>query len=223
MWPVPESLINLSSHSVVINTIPPLMAKGLMAKTARKKVGRASAHGPGRFSVPPTISRRDYFKDGSDDWFRDALYRLVQALSRLLICREAFGRQLDLTGSQFTVLMGIAYRQGTTGITIASLASYIGLAATHVTTEVGRLIRKGLLIKRPNESDGRSVLISLSPKGEAAVAAVSPMVRKINDLLFNNIDRKQFDTMNEFAKGLLINTEYAIAEIRVSESGRAAK
>lgn len=147
----------------------------------------------------------------------------MQALSRLVVCREAFGRQLGLTGSQFTVLIGVAYRQGDTGITIASLANYIGLAATHVTTEVGRLVRKDLLIKRPNESDGRSVLISLSPKGEAAVEAVSPVVRKINDLLFKNIDRKQFDTTNEFAKVLLTNTEYAIAEIRVIESDRAAK
>ncbi|MCK9915992.1 MarR family transcriptional regulator [Microbacteriaceae bacterium K1510] len=194
-----------------------------MAKTARKKTNRALSNGSGRFVVPSTISRRDYFKDGSDDWFRDSLYRLVQALSRLLVCREAFGRRLGLTGSQFTVLMGVAYRQGDTGITIASLANYIGLAATHVTTEVGRLIRKGLLVKRPNESDGRSVLISLSAKGEEAVEIVSPMVRKINDLLFMNIDRKQFDTTNEFAKVLLTNAEYAIAEIRVSEADRAAK
>ncbi|MGE5158407.1 MAG: MarR family winged helix-turn-helix transcriptional regulator [Gemmatimonas sp.] len=147
----------------------------------------------------------------------------MQALSRLLVCREAFGRQLGLTGSQFTVLMGVAYRQGDTGITIASLANYIGLAATHVTTEVGRLIRKDLLIKRPNESDGRSVLISLSPKGKRAVEATSPMVRKVNDLLFKKIDRKQFETMNEFAKVLLTNTEHAIAEIRKSKSGRAGK
>lgn len=191
-----------------------------MAKTTRKKSRQAPSKRIGRYTVPSTISRRDYFKDRSDDWFRDALYRLVQSLNRLLVCREAFGRQLGLTGSQFTVLMGVAYRQADTGITIASLANYIGLAATHVTTEVGRLIRKDLLIKRPNESDGRSVLISLSPKGEAAVDAVSPMVRKINDLLFRNIDRKQLDTMNEFAKVLLTNSEYAIAEVRVSESDR---
>jgi len=191
-----------------------------MAKSSRKKTRRSPLQGSG-FSVPSTISRRDYFKDGSDDWFRDALYRLVQALSRLLVCREAFGRQLGLTGSQFTVLIGVAYRQGDTGVTVASLANYIGLAATHVTTEVGRLIRKDLLIKRRNESDRRSVLISLSPRGEAAVESVAPMVRGINDLLFKNIDRKQFGTMNEFVQTLLTNSEYAIAEIRVNELARA--
>ncbi|MDB5599941.1 MAG: hypothetical protein JWN71_1985 [Xanthobacteraceae bacterium] len=193
-----------------------------MVKTARKTVQRVpSSIRKSQFKVPTTISRKDFFKDGSDDWFRDALYRLVQMLSRLVVCREAFGRKLGLTGSQFTVLIGVAYRQGDAGINIAALSNYIGLAATHVTTEVGRLIRKGLLVKRPNESDGRSVLISLSPKGEAAVKEVSTMVRSINDLLFKNIDRKQFDVMNEFANVLLTNSEHAIDEIRDSESGRS--
>jgi DNA-binding MarR family transcriptional regulator len=198
------------------------METRFMVKTARKTVQRVpSSIRKSQFKVPTTISRKDFFKDGSDDWFRDALYRLVQMLSRLVVCREAFGRKLGLTGSQFTVLIGVAYRQGDAGINIAALSNYIGLAATHVTTEVGRLIRKGLLVKRPNESDGRSVLISLSPKGEAAVKEVSTMVRSINDLLFKNIDRKQFDVMNEFANVLLTNSEHAIDEIRDSESGRS--
>jgi hypothetical protein len=47
------------------------------------------------------------------------------------------------------------------------------------------------------------------------------MVRGINDLLFKNIDRKQFSTMNEFVQTLLTNSEYAIAEIRVNELDRA--
>jgi DNA-binding MarR family transcriptional regulator len=197
-------------------------SKEVMAKSVRKKARKAPLSGRrSQFTVPRTISRKDFFKDGSDDWFRDALYRLVQTLSRLVVCREAFGRKLGLTGSQFTVLIGVAYRQGDSGITIAALSNYIGLAATHVTTEVGRLMRKDLLFKRQNASDGRSVLISLSPKGEAAVEEVSAMVRTINDLLFKNIDRKQLDMMNEFAKTLLTNSEYAIAAIRVSESGQS--
>jgi DNA-binding MarR family transcriptional regulator len=172
----------------------------------------------GLFVSPLTTSRKDLLKGGSDDWMRDVIYRLVQALSRLLACREAFGRQLDLTSSQFAVLMGVAYRQGQDGIAIAPLSNYIGLAATHVTTEVGRLIRKGLLTKKPNSKDKRSVLIRLSAKGEAAVAEVAPVVRSINDILFNGIDRRQLEDVNEFAARLLQNSEYALTEIRVVEN-----
>ena len=81
-------------------------------------------------------------------------------------------------------------------------------------TEVGRLIRKDLLVKRQNESDRRSVLISLSPKGEAAVRKVTAMVRETNDVLFTNIDRKKFETMAEFTNALLANSDIAIAEFR---------
>ena len=192
-----------------------------MAQKSKKKPALDGSSGKGRFSAPPTTSRVDFLKNGSDDWLRDAIYRLVQALGRLVACREAFGKELGLTGSQFTVLMGVAYRQGEDGITIASLSSYIGLASTHVTTEVGRLIRKDLLIKRPNKDDGRSVLISLSRKGEEAVRKVSPMVRSVNDFLFKDINREQLATVNNFAATLMNNSEFALAEIRIIEAARA--
>jgi DNA-binding MarR family transcriptional regulator len=174
----------------------------------------------GKFQSPLTISRKDLLKAGSDDWLRDTIYRLVQSLDRLLLCRDAFGRQLGLTSSQFAVLIGVAYRQGDEGISIAALSSYIGLAATHVTTEVGRLIRKGLLKKSPNSRDRRSVLVTLAVKGEEAIFEVAPIVRSINDLLFEGIDRDQLEKVNIFAASLIQNSEYAIAEIRVVEARR---
>jgi MarR family transcriptional regulator, organic hydroperoxide resistance regulator len=184
------------------------------------KAAAAQAAVRARFVSPVTTSRKDLLKGGSDDWMRDAIYRLVQALSRLIACREAFGRQLGLTGSQFTVLIGVAYRQGDDGIAIAPLAQHVGLAATHVTTEVGRLMRKGLLSKRPNKQDKRSVLITLSTKGEQAVRDVAPVVSTINDLLFKGIDRSQLEAVSGFASQLLQNSEYALAEIRVIETRR---
>jgi MarR family transcriptional regulator, organic hydroperoxide resistance regulator len=173
-----------------------------------------------KFVSPLTISRKDLLKNGSDDWLRDVIYRLVQALGRLTTCREAFGRQIDLTSSQFAVLIGVAYRQGDEGIPIANLAGYIGLAATHVTTEVGRLTRKGLLRKRPNGRDGRSVLISLSPEGERAINEVAPFVRHINDLLFAGIERSEIEAVKTFAENLIRNSEYALVEMRVAEASR---
>jgi DNA-binding MarR family transcriptional regulator len=194
-----------------------------MAKRAKKLDAFPATAEENKFVSPPTTSRDDLFKNGSDDWLRDLIYRLVQALSRLVVCREAFGKEVGLTGSQFTVLIGVAYRQGDDGITIAALSSYIGLAATHVTTEVGRLIRKGLLVKRPNTADRRSVLVSLSPKGEAAVRQVSLLVRKINDILFRDISREQLDDVNAFVLTLLRNSEYALAEFKVSSSQQSTK
>jgi len=170
---------------------------------------------------PKTITRDDYLSGGQDLDFRLGIYRFVQAARRLGDCREAFGRWIDLTSSQYLVLMGIAYAQGTSGITIASIATHVGLAATHVTTEVGRLIRRGLLVKAPSAEDRRSVLVSLTPAGELAVRDVIVLVRQINDILFKNISRREFDALVVTSEKLIRNSEYAMTELRLLESDRA--
>jgi DNA-binding MarR family transcriptional regulator len=79
---------------------------------------------------------------------------------------------MGLTGSQFAVMIGTAYRQKAEGVSIRTLAEYVQLAPPHVTTEVGWLIRKGLLIKRANPQDGRGVLVRLSRHGEGAIDSI---------------------------------------------------
>ena len=114
--------------------------------------------------------------------FRQSLYLMVLAFSRF--ARPAARRsdaRWNFTGSQFAVLIGTAYRQGRDGVSIRDLADHIALAATHVTTEVGRLIDKGLLVKTANRQDRRGVLVHLSLQGQDAVRAVAPFVRRVND------------------------------------------
>jgi DNA-binding MarR family transcriptional regulator len=153
--------------------------------------------------------------------FREALYLMALAFGRLQSCREAFGRMLGLTPSQFIVMIGAAYQQGSEGVSIRSLADHTQLAATHVTTEVGRLMRKGFLTKQPSMRDRRSVLVRLTPKGEEAVRAVNPLQRRINDLLFADISREDFAAVSRFLEQLSLNSEYALAEIRRTERERS--
>jgi DNA-binding MarR family transcriptional regulator len=168
--------------------------------------------------VPPlTVSHPAMLVSGGDVAFRETLYSMVLAFSRLIACREAFGRALALTGSQFAVLVGTAYRQGRDGVSISALAAHVQLAPTHVTTEVGRLVHKGLLAKRVNRCDRRGVLVTLSPEGEAAVRNISPFLRRINDLLFQEIGRKELAAVTRFMRVFLRNGEEALAEIRRRE------
>jgi len=160
--------------------------------------------------------------DGSDVAFRETLYLMIHALDRLTSYREAFGRHLGLTTSQFLVLIGTAYRQGSDGVSIRGLADHTQLAATHVTTEVGRLIDKGLLTKSANPTDRRGVLVRLTPNGEAAVRDVNPLLRRVNDCLFANISRADFAVVARFLTTFALNAEIATAEIRRAERARAA-
>jgi DNA-binding MarR family transcriptional regulator len=166
------------------------------------------------YRPPGTISRSDYLRGGSDAAFRETIYSLVQCVGRLLTCREAFGRSLGLTASQYAVLIGVAYRQGNDGVSIRDLSEHVAVAPTHVTTEVGRLVRKGLLIKRPSIADRRSVLVSLSQRGETAVAAVAPFVRSINDLLFEDISLADLDVCRRVARTLFRNSDHVLVELR---------
>jgi DNA-binding MarR family transcriptional regulator len=172
------------------------------------------------FTPPLTISHRQILTKGRDDEFRQTIYLIVQVLSRLEVCRAAFGRALGLTGSQFAVLIGVAYQQGETGVKINSLSKYVQLASTHVTTEVGVLSRRGLLIKHVGVEDRRSVLVKLSPEGEAAVERVAPFLRRVNDQLFNEISREQITRLREIFTTLSFNSEFALAEVRRYERER---
>jgi DNA-binding MarR family transcriptional regulator len=188
-----------------------------MARTPKKPTRTAN------FRPPGTISRPGYLRGGSDEWFREVIYTTVQALGRLLACRDAFGRELNLTASQFAVLMSVAYRQKSRGVSIGDLARHVSLAPTHVTTEVGKLIDKGYLLKELSPTDRRSVLVSLTAQGEKAVAAVAPLVTRVNDLLFQDIDAKELEMVSKIMRRLVLNSEFAIAEIRRRESAHRQK
>jgi DNA-binding MarR family transcriptional regulator len=186
------------------------------------KLGKKAPPRRKAFVPPSTVTLGPMLKSGGDVAFREALYLMALAFGRLYTCREAFGRTLGLTAPQFIVLIGAAYLQGAEGVSIRRLADHTQLAATHVTTEVGRLIGKGLLIKQASPHDRRSVLVRLSAKGEDAIRTVNPLLRRINDLLFAGVSRDDFAVVSRFLEQFALNSEYALAEIRRSDRERAA-
>ncbi|RDV04697.1 MarR family winged helix-turn-helix transcriptional regulator [Undibacter mobilis] len=174
-------------------------------------------------SRPPlTTSREDFLKDGSDQLFREAIYTWVRSVEQLLKCRSAFAKISGLTSSQFAVLMGVASQQGSQGVTIKDLAEHVALASTHVTTEVGRLKAKGLVLKKSNLNDQRSVLVQLSRKGEQHIERVTPYVRTVNDMLFQNVSLHGLVRAHIAAKKLVDNSGEALAYLR-DISSRSAK
>jgi DNA-binding MarR family transcriptional regulator len=181
------------------------------------------------YTPPQTVSHAALLEGGTDIAFRETLYLMFLTFGRLQVCREAFGRAMKLTGSQFTVLIGTAYRQGSDGVSIRALAEHIQLAPTHVTTEVGRMIRKGLLVKKTNPRDRRSVLVRLSARGEAEIGKIAPFVRQVNDLLFQRISRREFAAVAHFLRTFASNSEQALAAIgratlaHAEEGGRTSK
>lgn len=193
------------------------------------EANRKGAKSPGvaeqnRRNFPPlTVSHSDLLRDGKDDDFRQTLYLIVQVLSQLETCRAAFGKAMGLNGSQFAVMMGVAYRQGEKGVRINTLARYVQLASTHVTTQVGRLEKMGLLSKEAGTDDRRSVLVRLTADGENAISNIIPFLRRVNDLLFSGVTSKQLSTIMEVFTKLSLNSEFAIAEVKRFERQRGER
>jgi DNA-binding MarR family transcriptional regulator len=148
--------------------------------------------------------------DGSDETFRHVLYLMMLASSRLATFREAVGKVIGLTGSQYLVLIGTAHYQGAPGVTIRDLTQSVLMAPTHVTTAVGALIRMGLLRKRPNFEDGRSVLVSLTEKGSGAMEAIAPIRLAFNDAFFVGIERRTLLAVMGFLERIVQNSERAL-------------
>ncbi len=176
------------------------------------------------FRMPRTVSHPALLAHGSDEAFRRTVYLMVLTFGRLIACREAFGRAMGgggrgLTGSQFAVLIGTAYCQGAEGVSIRSLAEHVQLASTHVTTEVGRLSRKGLLSKRVNAQDRRGVLVSVTRRGEAALLALAPFLRDVNDLLFEGVAEADLAALSRFLGLFADNSARALEFIGRTEQG----
>ena len=143
-----------------------------------------------RFRPAMSVSHDAMIFDGTDEKFRRVLFLSRLFADRLALFREAIGRSIGLSDNQYVILLATTHAQGNGGVTVRDVARYALMAPTHVTTQAGALIRKGLLRKQPNSEDGRSVLLSLTPKGEKAMKLIAPVRREFNDAFFVGIERR---------------------------------
>lgn len=167
---------------------------------------------------PPLSASNDaLLEDGRDDRFREVIYALFVTATRFQDIREAFGREMGVTGAQYFVLMAIASHQAGGGIGIRGLADYLHVAPSHATVEVNKLVARGLLAKRPHPKDGRRVVITLAPGGQAALEQVAPFRQRINDLLFDGFSRKDFLEIGRIFDRFVTNTARAQLAVAAHE------
>ncbi|MGH1368622.1 MAG: MarR family winged helix-turn-helix transcriptional regulator [Maritimibacter sp.] len=105
----------------------------------------------------------------------------------------------DLTPVQFAALSALAK---TPGIDQASLAAHIAYDKVTLGGVVDRLAAKGLLSRAPSATDRRAKALTLTPKGEAALAAATPAVRALQDDILDGLDPKERQTLIELLKKL---------------------
>ncbi len=186
-----------------------------MPRTGSKQAPRTTTT---RFRPATSVSHEAMLVDGNDEKFRHVLFLSRLFADRLAMFREVIGRTIGLSGNQYVILLATTHAQGNGGVTIRDVARYTLMASTHVTTQAGALIRKGLLRKQPNREDGRSVLLSLTPKGEKAMIAIAKMRQEFNDAFFVGVPRAALLAAADFLEQVTANSERAIPLLRQVES-----
>lgn len=180
------------------------------------------AAGPRQGYRPPlSITLPDMLVDGSDETFRRLIYGLFVVHDRLETCRDAFGREIGLSRSQYWLLIAVARRQGDKGTSLRALADHLMVAPSFVTTGVAKLVKRGLLAKTPNPDDRRGLLVTLTRDGEATLDRLAPFLQEINDTLFDGVDRPEFETVLRFVDRFVINTARAVAKVGLRDRERA--
>lgn len=173
------------------------------------------------YQPPSSVTRKQVLDAGADERFRQAIYALFVTGTRFDEIREAFGREIGTTGPQYFILVAIARWQNDGGVGTRVLADYLGVAASHVTVEVGKLIDKKLLQKRSHPEDGRRVLITLTQQGMDTLARLAPLRQDINDILFEGMTRDEFDILARLLNRFVTTTARAQHELARREQEKA--
>jgi len=166
-----------------------------------------------RYHPPLTVTRRALLVRGSDVDFRRLIYRLLLVEERLRRARDFLGKRAGLTGPQYTMLITVAYLQGETGIAVRSLARNLRVTSAFITAESRRLLELGLLTKRTNPHDSRSILLSVTAAGRRRIEKLVPELRTINNAFFAQVSARSFRDAMQFLEQLIAGSEQVMQHI----------
>lgn len=139
-----------------------------MAKSTKKTTKSAQLRitAPKRLSPLPrsaAVNDKDYF----------VLASFRRSLRNFLNFSEQAAQSRGLTPKQHQAILAIRGFEDENGVTVGDLAGYL-LLKHHTAVElVDRLVRAKLVVRKTDREDRRRVLLSLTPKAEAALKALS--------------------------------------------------
>ena len=189
------------------------MSISRLARAGRRaKRDRATA-----YILPSTVSRPALLEKGSDRPFRTLVNDLFTVASRMEIVRAHLGRRMEISGPQYSVLIGIAHLQGEAGVRVGTLARAMHVSSAFIASETGKLAHLGLLLKRPNPQDRRGVLLTLTPAGRLKIDGVAAEIRAINDMFFGALAPRSFIALCDAAQALVKGSDAAVQYVNAVE------
>lgn len=184
------------------------VAKSSVSRKKKPGVSR----GPTKQNLTVTLSQ--FLVDGSDLKFRELVADLFAAVAGMHALRRALAASVGLSAAEYSVILATWHLQKKGAVGIITIARQLHVAAANITSEVGRLCRKGLLHKRPDPADTRAVIVELTDSGKNILGQLTPLLREINDRLFSGNKASDVAVLSRFLRHLADETPYAIREAK---------
>jgi len=163
------------------------------------RAGEVSARGA---ASSLTVSLPQFLVDGTDLDFREFVADLFAAVAGMHSLRRALASSAGLSAAEFSVVLATWHLQKKGTVGIITIARHLHVAAAHVTAEVGRLVTKGLLKKKPHPRDTRAVVVELTEQGKRILIELAPLLRRINDRLFAGNSPTDVAVLSKFLRHL---------------------
>lgn len=160
-------------------------------------------------AVPLTVSRPELLVDGSDAQFRELVHGLFALAARHEAVRDGHAAFIGLPGIQYTILIAIGHLEADGAVTVKMIADHLHVSGSFITLETGKLVRRGLITKTRRADDRRHVSLVLTSEGQRLLDRLAPRQRRVNDVQFAGLTRKEFGVLLNLVERLIETSEQA--------------
>jgi DNA-binding MarR family transcriptional regulator len=146
---------------------------------------------------------------------REFMADFYAAMSMMRLLRQEIAAALSLTSAEYSVLLAVWYLQREGEMTVRAISDHLHVAAAYVTSEVARLVDKGLLVKRRHPVDRRAVGVGLTKAARDAFLKLGPMLGDINKPLLQGVYYRDLVTVHRFLRSII---DHGYDAIHVAQS-----
>lgn len=157
-----------------------------------------------------TASKPELLDKEGDRTLRGLLYDYFAFGRSLEACREIFASFVDLSPTQYLILIAIKNSTAEEPMGVNQVAERLYLSGAFVTNEINKLVSDGLLEKSPHPDDGRRVQLALTQHGMSLLIRLAALQRPVNDALFGMLTREEFKMLAQLLSRLASNAENAL-------------
>ena len=110
----------------------------------------------------------------------------------------------EFNGSQGVILYSLWNNKE---LTIKEIGKITGLAKTSLTSMLDRMEEKGLIRRKDNSEDKRSIKIMLTDKAKELEKDYSDISNKMSNIFYKNFSDKEIDEIEKYLERIISNLE----------------